>query len=75
MLLSPANKHGNSFDFYLQKSIARWEPSLKEVPFTNNLKLVPLASENMINPAVRKLFNKEIPNAAGTGRLTWKKFH
>ena len=38
MLLSPVNKSGNSFNFYVQKSIARWEPSLKEVPFTNNLK-------------------------------------
>ena len=28
MWLSPGNKSGDSFDFYLQKSIARWEPSL-----------------------------------------------
>ena len=28
MLLSPGNKSRDSFSFYLQKSIARWEPSL-----------------------------------------------
>ena len=28
MSLSPRNKSGNSFNFYLQKSIAQWEPSL-----------------------------------------------
>ena len=27
MSLSPGNKSGDSFNFYLQKSIARWEPS------------------------------------------------
>ena len=30
MLLSPGNKRGDSFNFYLQRCIARWEPSLKE---------------------------------------------
>ena len=30
MSLSPGNKSGDSFNFYLQKSIAQWEPSLKE---------------------------------------------
>ena len=28
MSLSPANKSGDSFNFYLQESIVRWEPSL-----------------------------------------------
>ena len=31
MLLLHGNKSGNSFNFYLQKSIARWEPSLKSL--------------------------------------------
>ena len=29
MLLLPGNKSGDSFNFYLQKSIDRWEPSLR----------------------------------------------
>ena len=28
MLLSLGNKSGDSFNFYLQKSIAQWEPNL-----------------------------------------------
>ena len=28
MSLSPGNKSGDSFNFYLHKSIALWEPSL-----------------------------------------------
>ena len=46
MLLSPGNKSSDTFNFYLQKSIARWEPSLgdlcgvgtklKEIMFKNN---------------------------------------
>ena len=36
--------------------------NLKEVPFTNNSKLVPLASMTLIHPVVRKLFTEEIPN-------------
>ena len=35
MLLSPANKSGDSFNFFLEKSIALWEPSLK-TPFLQN---------------------------------------
>ena len=30
MSLSPGNKNGDSFNFYLQKSISRWEPSLRD---------------------------------------------
>ena len=36
--------------------------NLKEVPFTNNSKLVPLASMTLIHPVVRKLFTEELPN-------------
>ena len=32
MLLPPGNKRGDSFNFYLQRCIARWKPSLKENP-------------------------------------------
>ena len=31
MSLSPGNKSDDSFNFYLQKSIARWEPNLRGV--------------------------------------------
>ena len=37
--------------------------NLKEVPFTNNSKLVTLTLMTLIHPVVRKLFTKEIPNA------------
>ena len=30
MSLSPGNKSGDSFNFHLQNSIARWEPSFKD---------------------------------------------
>ena len=30
MSLSPGNKSDACFDFYLQKSIARWEPSFQK---------------------------------------------
>ena len=36
--------------------------NLKEVPFTNNSKLVPLTSMTLIHPVVRKLFTEEIRN-------------
>ena len=53
--------------------------NLKEVPFTNNSKLVPLTSMTLIHPVVRKLFTEEIPNVPRlAGRLSqfarqWKK--
>ena len=31
MSLSPGNKSGDSFNFYLLKSVARWEPILREI--------------------------------------------
>ena len=43
---------------------------LLEVPFTNNSKLLPLASMILIHPVVRKLFTEEIPNASLVGRLS-----
>ena len=36
--------------------------NLKEVPFTNNSKLLPMTSVTFIHPVVRKLFTEEIPN-------------
>ena len=44
--------------------------NLKEVPFTNNSKLVPLASMTLIHLVVRKLFTEEIPNVPLAGRLS-----
>ena len=44
--------------------------NLKEVPFTNNSKLVPLASMTLIHPVVRKLFTEEIPNVPLAGSLS-----
>ena len=44
--------------------------NLKEVPFTNNSKQVPLASITLIHPVVRKLFTEEIPNVPLVGRLS-----
>ena len=43
--------------------------NLKEVSFTSNSKLVPLASMTFIHPAVRKLFTEEIPNVPRAERL------
>ena len=31
MSLSPGNKSGNSFNFYLQNSVTLWKPSLREI--------------------------------------------
>ena len=31
--LSPGNKSDDSFNFYLQKCIAQWEPNFKELSF------------------------------------------
>ena len=41
MPLSSGNKCGDSFNFYLQKSIARWEPSFryKYIPRANSGKI------------------------------------
>ena len=36
MSLSLGNKSDDSFNLYLQKSIARWEPSFSEVFFLNS---------------------------------------
>ena len=53
--------------------------NLKEVPFTNNSKLVPLTSMTLIHPVVRKLFTEEIRNvprlAGGLSQFVkqWKK--
>ena len=52
--------------------------NLKEIPFTNNSKLIPLASMTMIHPVTRKLFTEEIINVPLAGRLSqfvkqWKK--
>ena len=52
--------------------------NLKKVPFTNNSKLVLLASMTLIHPVVRKLLTKEIANVPLAGRLSqfvrqWKK--
>ena len=44
--------------------------NLKEVPFTSNSKLVPLASMALIRPVVRKFFTEEIPNVPLAGRLS-----
>ena len=44
--------------------------NLKEVPFTNNSNLVPLASMTLIHRVVRKLFTKEISNVPLAGRLS-----
>ena len=49
-----------------------------KVLFTNNSKLVPLASMTLIHPVVRKLCTEEIPNVPLAGRLSqfvkqWKK--
>ena len=44
--------------------------NLKEVSFTNNSKLFPLASMTFIHPVVRKLSTKEIPNVPLAGRLS-----
>ena len=44
--------------------------NLKEVPFTNNSKLIPLASMTSIHSVVRKLFTEEIPNVLLAGRLS-----
>ena len=44
--------------------------NLKEVPFTNNPNLVPLASMTLIHRVVRKLFTKEISNVPLAGRLS-----
>ena len=38
MLLSPGNKKGDIFNIYLQKSIARWEPSLILTERGNDIK-------------------------------------
>ena len=40
MSLSPGNKSGDSFNFCLQKSIARWEPSLSD-HLGRNLAILP----------------------------------
>ena len=40
MSLSPGNKSGDNVNFYLQKSIARWEPSLSN-PLRRNLAILP----------------------------------
>ena len=52
--------------------------NLKEISFTNNSKLIPLASMTMIHPVTRKLFTEEIINVPLAGRLSqfvkqWKK--
>ena len=46
MSLSPGNKSSDSCNFYLQKDIARWEPSLKELnmDFANKFQEHPLSS-------------------------------
>ena len=45
--------------------------NLKEVPLTNNSKLVPLTSMTLIHRVVRKLFTEEIPNIPRlAGRLS-----
>ena len=44
--------------------------NLKEVPFTNNSKPVPLTSMTLIHTVVRKLFTEEIPNVSLAGRLS-----
>ena len=38
MLLLPRNKSGNSINFYLQKTIALWETSLKELKTTQKIR-------------------------------------
>ena len=44
--------------------------NLKEVPFTNNSKLVPLASMTLIHAVVRKLFTEEVPMYSGRKALS-----
>ena len=51
-------------------SVNTYLENLKEVPFTNNSKQVPLASMTLIHPVVRKLFTEEIPNVPLAGRLS-----
>ena len=41
-----------------QHKVNTYLENLKEVPFTNNSKLVPLTSMTLIHPAVRKLFTE-----------------
>ena len=53
-----------------QHKVSTTLENLKEVPFTNNSKLVPLASMSLIHPVVRKLFTEEIPNVPLVGRLS-----
>ena len=58
-------------DFYVkvqQHKVNTFLENLKEVPFTNNSKLVPLASMTLIPPIVRNLFTEEISNVSLAGR-------
>ena len=52
---------GNSDMEVQQHKVNTSLENLKEVPFTNNSKQVPLALMTLIHPVVRKLFTKEIP--------------
>ena len=61
---------GNSDMEVQQHKVNTSLENLKEVPFTNNSKQVPLALMTLIHPVVRKLFTKEIPNVPLAGKLS-----